>query len=204
MSDLPSRISLREVGPRDGLQNEAPVSTAAKVELVDALSRHGREPHRDGEFCVAARDSADGRRRRGVGVDLALAFDYVLGAGAESARCGARAGRRMSGHRDRGVGIEHAQSRERESLDGGIARRHRAGDFPCARAECGLSRDGRDGVGLPLRGGRSGEPGRVGGVAGGGGRRRRALVRRHHRHGDADAGHCRSSGRCGWRSRIFR
>ena len=41
MSDLPALISLREVGPRDGLQNEAPVSTAAKVELVDALSQTG-------------------------------------------------------------------------------------------------------------------------------------------------------------------
>jgi hydroxymethylglutaryl-CoA lyase len=41
VSDLPARISLREVGPRDGLQNEAPVSTAAKVELVDALSQTG-------------------------------------------------------------------------------------------------------------------------------------------------------------------
>jgi hydroxymethylglutaryl-CoA lyase len=41
MSDLPAAISLREVGPRDGLQNEAPVSTEAKVELIDALSRTG-------------------------------------------------------------------------------------------------------------------------------------------------------------------
>ncbi len=41
MSDLPERISLREVGPRDGLQNEAPVPTAGKVELIDALSRTG-------------------------------------------------------------------------------------------------------------------------------------------------------------------
>src|SRR6185437_3673243 len=41
MSDLPGRISLREVGPRDGLQNEDPVPTAAKVELIDALSRTG-------------------------------------------------------------------------------------------------------------------------------------------------------------------
>ena len=41
MSDLPARISLREVGPRDGLQNESPVPTAAKVGLVDALSRTG-------------------------------------------------------------------------------------------------------------------------------------------------------------------
>src|SRR3954451_729674 len=41
MSDLPERISLREVGPRDGLQKEDPVPTAGKVALVDALSRTG-------------------------------------------------------------------------------------------------------------------------------------------------------------------
>ena len=41
MTDLPERLSLREVGPRDGLQNEAPVPTAGKVALVDALSRTG-------------------------------------------------------------------------------------------------------------------------------------------------------------------
>jgi hydroxymethylglutaryl-CoA lyase len=34
-------ISIREVGPRDGLQNEAPVPTDAKVELLDALSQTG-------------------------------------------------------------------------------------------------------------------------------------------------------------------
>jgi hydroxymethylglutaryl-CoA lyase len=41
MTDLPGRISLREVGPRDGLQNEDPVPTEAKVELIDALSHTG-------------------------------------------------------------------------------------------------------------------------------------------------------------------
>ena len=41
MSDLPVRISLREVGPRDGLQNEDPVDTGAKVALIDALSATG-------------------------------------------------------------------------------------------------------------------------------------------------------------------
>jgi hydroxymethylglutaryl-CoA lyase len=41
VSDLPESISVREVGPRDGLQNESPVSTEAKVELVDALSSTG-------------------------------------------------------------------------------------------------------------------------------------------------------------------
>ena len=43
MTDLPSRISIREVGPRDGLQNEDPVPTAAKIELIDRLSRTGVE-----------------------------------------------------------------------------------------------------------------------------------------------------------------
>jgi hydroxymethylglutaryl-CoA lyase len=41
--ELPSRISLREVGPRDGLQNEDPVPTDAKVALIDLLSSTGVE-----------------------------------------------------------------------------------------------------------------------------------------------------------------
>lgn len=41
MTDVPSAVSIREVGPRDGLQNEDPVPTEAKVRLLDALSRTG-------------------------------------------------------------------------------------------------------------------------------------------------------------------
>ncbi|HEX2356776.1 MAG TPA: hydroxymethylglutaryl-CoA lyase [Micromonosporaceae bacterium] len=41
MAELPSAVSIREVGPRDGLQNEAPVSTEAKVRLLNALSGTG-------------------------------------------------------------------------------------------------------------------------------------------------------------------
>ena len=41
MSDLPARLSLREVGPRDGLQNEDPVPTEGKIALIDALSHTG-------------------------------------------------------------------------------------------------------------------------------------------------------------------
>jgi hydroxymethylglutaryl-CoA lyase len=41
MVELPSRVVLREVGPRDGLQNEPPVATSAKIELVDALGHTG-------------------------------------------------------------------------------------------------------------------------------------------------------------------
>ena len=41
MSDVPTQISVREVGPRDGLQNEDPVPTEAKIELIDRLSATG-------------------------------------------------------------------------------------------------------------------------------------------------------------------
>jgi len=41
-SGSPSTVRIVEVGPRDGLQNESkPVSTAAKIALVDALSEAG-------------------------------------------------------------------------------------------------------------------------------------------------------------------
>jgi hydroxymethylglutaryl-CoA lyase len=38
---LPDSVSIREVGPRDGLQNEDPVPTDAKVKLLDALASTG-------------------------------------------------------------------------------------------------------------------------------------------------------------------
>jgi hydroxymethylglutaryl-CoA lyase len=41
MTDLPTALSLREVGPRDGLQNEDPVPTEAKIALIDRLSATG-------------------------------------------------------------------------------------------------------------------------------------------------------------------
>ena len=41
---LPSRVTLVEVGPRDGLQNEvAPITTADKIALVDRLSAAGHQ-----------------------------------------------------------------------------------------------------------------------------------------------------------------
>ncbi|MGI5241992.1 hydroxymethylglutaryl-CoA lyase [Dactylosporangium sp. CA-139066] len=41
MSDIPARVVLREVGPRDGLQNEPPVPTSEKIALIDALAQTG-------------------------------------------------------------------------------------------------------------------------------------------------------------------
>ncbi|MFB9950516.1 hydroxymethylglutaryl-CoA lyase [Rhizobium puerariae] len=44
MTDLPNRIDIVEEGPREGFQIEAgPISTAAKIELIDALSSTGAQ-----------------------------------------------------------------------------------------------------------------------------------------------------------------
>ncbi len=41
MTDLPARISVREVGPRDGLQNEDQVPATAKIAVIDQLTKTG-------------------------------------------------------------------------------------------------------------------------------------------------------------------
>jgi hydroxymethylglutaryl-CoA lyase len=41
MPSWPARVDVREVGPRDGLQNESPVPVEARVRLIDALSETG-------------------------------------------------------------------------------------------------------------------------------------------------------------------
>ena len=44
MTDLPNRVRIREVGPRDGFQNEPEtIPTAEKIRLVDMLSATGLE-----------------------------------------------------------------------------------------------------------------------------------------------------------------
>jgi hydroxymethylglutaryl-CoA lyase len=49
----PARVEIREVGPRDGLQNEPPVPVEARVELIDALSRTGLTRIEAGSFVRA-------------------------------------------------------------------------------------------------------------------------------------------------------
>ena len=41
MTELPSTVDIREVGPRDGLQIEAPISTEDKIRLIQALVATG-------------------------------------------------------------------------------------------------------------------------------------------------------------------
>jgi hydroxymethylglutaryl-CoA lyase len=54
MSTWPPRVDVREVGPRDGLQNESPVPVAARVELIDALSTTGLRRIEAASFVSAA------------------------------------------------------------------------------------------------------------------------------------------------------
>ncbi len=49
-SRYPTASEVREVGPRDGLQNEDPIPVAARIELVDALSETGLRAIEVGSF----------------------------------------------------------------------------------------------------------------------------------------------------------
>ena len=66
MSDLPSQISVREVGPRDGLQNEDPVPTAGQDRADRPAVGDRGAPDRGRVVRQAGGDPADGRRRRGL------------------------------------------------------------------------------------------------------------------------------------------
>ena len=94
---LPERVTIYEVGPRDGLQNEpALVPTEVKAEFIDRLARRRAADRRGDQLRAPEVGAAAGRRRRadargstrGAGRDLP-------GAGAQRARPrpGAGAGR---------------------------------------------------------------------------------------------------------------
>ena len=50
MSELPKQVRIVEVGPRDGLQNEVPVSTESKIRLIDMLSETGLDYIESGSY----------------------------------------------------------------------------------------------------------------------------------------------------------
>ncbi len=176
-------ISIREVGPRDGLQNEDPVPTAAKVRAGRRAVRHGRTADRGGVVRAPEGGPADGRRRRGVGGRTRGTRGPVLRAGTQRARRPARARRRVHRDRGRGLGQRHAQPPQHQPLDGRVAGRDRRADRAGARRR----RDGRgdrgDQLRLPVRGGRRPEAGCRDRRAGDRRRRRPGRVRGHHGHG---------------------
>ena len=96
MVSLPSRVSIREVGPRDGFQNEPEtIPTERKVELIDALARTGVKRLEVTSFVRAdvipqLADAAEvlggDRRARGCGGERARAERARPGKRARAAR----------------------------------------------------------------------------------------------------------------------
>src|ERR1700757_38760 len=95
--NLPKRVRLVEVGPRDGLQNEAkPVSVEAKVKLIDALSAAGHSAVEAGSFVspkwvpqMANTDQVMAKIRRKPGVSYPVLVPNKQGMnGAVEAQCG--------------------------------------------------------------------------------------------------------------------
>ena len=158
----PASVSLREVGPRDGLQNEDPVPTEAKVRLLDALSGTGVRRIEAVSFVhpKAIPQMADADEvwaRRGTNPRRAL-----LGPGTQLARRPARARRRLP---ELEVVVSASDTHNRRNVNrstGGVARRHR-------RRSSTLVHDGRrrrrghhfDQLRLPVRGRHRTRPGGV-------------------------------------------
>src|SRR5688500_20273737 len=105
---LPKQVKLVEVGPRDGLQNEAaPVSTEVKVELIHRLQDAGLQvieatafvsPKWVPQMADNARVMAAIRRKPGVSYPVLVpnrkGLDAALAARTEERRVGVRDERR--------------------------------------------------------------------------------------------------------------
>jgi hydroxymethylglutaryl-CoA lyase len=94
--NLPKRVRLVEVGPRDGLQNEAkPVPVDVKVELIDRLTAAGHTTVEAGSFVspkwvpqMASTDEVMARIKRKPGVSYPVLVPNKLGMnGAIEAKC---------------------------------------------------------------------------------------------------------------------
>ena len=94
--DLPKRVRLVEVGPRDGLQNEAkPVPVEVKVELIDRLTAAGHTTVESGSFVspkwvpqMASTDAVMAQIKRKPGVSYPVLVPNKQGMnGAIESRC---------------------------------------------------------------------------------------------------------------------
>ena len=94
--NLPKRVRLVEVGPRDGLQNEAkPVPVDVKVELIDRLTAAGHTTVEAGSFVspkwvpqMVSTDEVMAKIRRKPGVSYPVLVPNKLGMnGAIEAKC---------------------------------------------------------------------------------------------------------------------
>ncbi|HEX6310277.1 MAG TPA: hydroxymethylglutaryl-CoA lyase [Acidimicrobiia bacterium] len=84
---MPAVVEIREVGPRDGLQNEAPIPVDDRVRLIDALSRTGLRRIEAASFVkaeaipsMAGADEVMARIERRPGVRYSALVPNVRGA----------------------------------------------------------------------------------------------------------------------------
>ena len=134
MPTWPRAVEIGEVGPRDGLQNEATVAIDDRIRLIDALSGTGLRRIEAVSFVSPEGDPGDGRRGRGDGRDHPATRRRLPGARAE--REGGRARARGRRRRDRGRGQceRDPQPAECEALGGGVV--DRGGRAERARPRC--------------------------------------------------------------------
>ena len=179
---MTERVRIYEVGPRDGLQNEATPDPDRDQGAVHRPARR-RRPARDrgDQLRRAERDPATRRCRRADARSRARAGRPLPGPRPERARPGPGRGRRRRRHRglhrrDRCVHDgEHRDDRRR------VAGRLRAGPGSRGRARLVAARLRLDRVRLPVHRARRARAGRRGRPAPARARRRRGLLRRHDR-----------------------
>ena len=133
--ELPRRVRMVEVGPRDGLQNEAEIVPAAtKIALIERLADAGLSVIEAGSFVSPKwipqmADTADVlaglKRKPGVSYPVLVpnmrGFEAALAAGVEEIAIFAAASEKFS---QRNINCSIAESLERFALVASAARRH--------------------------------------------------------------------------------
>ncbi len=145
MTTLPSSVRIREVGPRDGFQNEPEtIPTAEKVRLIDLLSGERADAAGGDLLRPARRDPAALRRGGGAGRSAAPRRRRLLGPDPQRARAGAGSGAARPLRRDQRLRLRlgDPQPQERQPLDRGVA--GRAGADAGDRARGGAALRGGD------------------------------------------------------------
>ena len=195
MPRWPERVEIREVGPRDGLQNEAPVAVADRVRLIDALSGTGLARIEAAAFVSPA------------------AIPPMAGSEAVMAAIERRPGVSYSALVPNAKGAERAIAAEADELELVVSASETHNREECAAHGCGVAhrrtrcrraraRGGHRGrsdrlhrIRVPLRRRRRARARRAAGRPPGRRRSGPALVRRHDRHGHAAARRTTSSTR---------
>ena len=152
---LPESVRIREVGPRDGFQNEPEVvPTEEKVRLIGLLGETGLRPDRAHLVRAARCGPAAGRRRRGADALRARRGGGVLGPDPEPE--GARERARVPGSLPGGellpLRLGDPQPQERQPLDRRLAGRSGGNDRRGRRRRAALRGRDLDQLRLPLRG----------------------------------------------------